>query len=47
MLASGVPLRVVMETLGHSTITVTADLYDHVVPELRREAADQMQAALG
>src|SRR5262245_61692941 len=33
MLASGVPLRVAQEVLGHSTITVTADIYGHVAAE--------------
>ena len=31
---------------GHSTIRVTADLYAHVVPELRKDAADRLQGAL-
>jgi hypothetical protein len=46
MLTQGVPLKVVQETLGHSSITVTADIYAHVAPELQRQAADAMQAAL-
>lgn len=46
LLAAGVPLKVVSETLGHSTITITADLYAHVAPTLRRDAADAMDRAL-
>ena len=46
MLAQGVPMRVVMETLGHSTITITADLYSHVVPSLADDAAERMERAL-
>lgn len=46
-IANGVPLRVVMELLGHSTIKVTADTYAHVVSELTRDAADRMESALG
>jgi integrase len=46
MLAAGVPLKVVSETLGHSSIAITADVYAHVTPELRREAADAMDRAL-
>jgi integrase len=47
MLAGGVPLKVVSEALGHSSIAITADVYSHVTPELRREAADAMDRALG
>ena len=45
-LAAGVPLRTVADQLGHSTITITADTYAAVVPELRREAADAMDRVL-
>jgi hypothetical protein len=41
----GVHPRVVMELLGHSQIAVTMR-YSHVVPALREEAADQMDAIL-
>jgi integrase len=44
LLAQGVHMRVVMELLGHSQIAMTMDLYSHVVPELKREAADRMDA---
>jgi integrase len=47
LLAQGVPLRVVMEVLGHSQIAVTANTYTHVLPTLQREAADLMDRALG
>jgi integrase len=47
MLAAGVPLKVVSETLGHASIVVTADVYAHVTPDLKREAADAMDRALG
>jgi integrase len=46
LLAAGVPLKVVSESLGHSTITVTADRYAGVVAAQRREAADAMDRAL-
>jgi integrase len=46
LLAAGVPLRVVADQLGHSTIVVTANVYAAVVPELRREAADAMDKVL-
>lgn len=47
LLSVGVPLRTVADVLGHSTITITADTYAAVVPELRRDAADAMDRALG
>jgi integrase len=46
-LAAGVPLATISRTLGHSTIAVTADIYAAVTPDLRREAADAMDAVLG
>ncbi len=47
LLAQGVSPRVVMERLGHSTITLTLGTYSHVIPALDREAADQLDRALG
>ena len=32
LLAQGIPLRVVMEILGHSQMATTSDLYAHVLP---------------
>lgn len=46
LLAAGVDLRVVMEIMGHSTITTTANTYAHVLPRLQREAADRLGAML-
>ena len=47
MHAAGVPLEVISDILGHSTVRVTADLYRHRVPELASEAARRMQEAIG
>jgi integrase len=47
LLAQGVPARVVMETLGHSTIATTMDIYSQVMPSLLQESADAMDRALG
>lgn len=47
MHAAGVPARTIMEILGHSEIGVTMNTYTHVVPELRREAADALDEMLG
>ncbi|MGH8869540.1 MAG: tyrosine-type recombinase/integrase, partial [Actinomycetes bacterium] len=46
LLAQGVHPRVVMETLGHSGIAITMDVYSHVMPQQQREAADLMNTAL-
>jgi hypothetical protein len=35
-----------MEILGHSQVTLTLGTYSHVMPELARDAADRMAAAL-
>ena len=42
LLSEGVPLPVISSLLGHSGISVTADVYASVVPALRRDAADAM-----
>lgn len=47
LLSAGVPLRVVSDLLGHSGIAITADYYAHVERDLRREAAEAMDRALG
>ncbi len=46
LLVQGVSPRVVMELLGHSEIAMTMDTYSHVVPELKREAAERMESLL-
>ena len=46
LLAQGVSLRVVQETLGHSLFSTTADIYSHVLPVLMADAAEKMDVAL-
>ncbi len=46
LLAQGVHPSVVMETLGHSQISVAMNVYSHVLPMLQREAVDALDAAL-
>jgi integrase len=46
MLAQGVPLEVVSDILGHSSIRMTADVYGHILEPQRRAAADAMETAL-
>lgn len=45
-LTAGVPLRVVQEALGHTSIALTAAVYAHVMPELQREAGQRLQEAM-
>lgn len=46
MLSAGVPLKGVFDLLGHSGISVTADVYGHVSPDVSRSAVDVLGAAL-
>ena len=45
-LEAGVPLKVVSDRLGHSSIAITADTYSHVSVEVDRAAADQIAAVV-
>jgi integrase len=47
MLSQGVTPKVVQETLGHSRIGVTMDVYAHVLPHLQEEAAARRDGLLG
>jgi integrase len=47
LLAQGVPLRMIMEQLGHSSIALTANTYAHVMPAAMRDVADKMELILG
>ena len=38
MLTRGVPLKVVADILGHSSIAITGDIYGHVSPDVARQA---------
>jgi len=46
MLSVGVPLRVIQEALGHTSIATTAGIYAHVLPALQRDAAAKLEEAL-
>jgi integrase len=43
---AGVAPRVVMEILGHSQISITMDVYTHVVQDTQREAISHMDRLL-
>jgi integrase len=46
LIAQGVHARVVMEILGHSQISLTMNLYGHVLEDTHRQAADKLDALL-
>jgi integrase len=46
LIAQGLPLRLVLEVLGHSTIALTANTYGHIERGMMAEAALQMDALL-
>jgi integrase len=46
MLTHGVPLKVVSEILGHSSIAITGDVYGHVSPDVSRDAVATLGAVL-
>ena len=44
LLAAGVSMKVVQETLGHSSVVLTANTYTSVYPDVAREAAEAAAA---
>jgi integrase len=47
LLRQGVPVKVVSERLGHSTTSVTMDVYAHSLPGMQAEAVAKIDAAFG
>ena len=47
LLRDGVNVKVVSEMLGHASITITLNIYAHVLPDMQDSAANAMEAALG
>lgn len=46
LLAQGVDVKTISDTLGHSQISITLDLYSHVAPALQAQAAAKLDEAL-
>ena len=46
MLSWNVHPLIVSQRLGHSSVSVTLDIYSHVLPTLQAEAAAQLGSAL-
>jgi integrase len=47
LMAMKVPVKVIQELLGHSTITITLNVYGHVLPSMQEEAMDKMEHLFG
>jgi integrase len=47
LLANGIPVKVVSERLGHATVTITMEIYQHVLPGMQAEAAAKFAAIVG
>lgn len=46
LLAAGVPVEVVSDRLGHSSVSITWDIYSHILEDQRTEAANRIGGAL-
>ena len=46
LLKQGIHPKIVSERLGHSSISITLDLYSHVLPGMQRDAALGFDRAL-
>lgn len=46
LLQAGTPVHVVSERLGHSKVTMTLEVYAHVLPDMQREAAATLGSLL-
>ena len=46
LIAAGIPLPVIQRRMGHSSVSVTADVYGHLAPDAAVEAAAAMAAAM-
>ena len=46
MLRSGVGVKVVAERVGHASTSFTQDVYAWVLPDMQRDAAERMAAAV-
>jgi site-specific recombinase XerD len=46
LLSKGMPMRFIMNILGHSQISLTANTYSHVTPEMLGDTVDIMNSIL-
>lgn len=46
LLVAGIPAKVVSGRLGHSSVTLTLDVYSHILPELEQSATEGLRGLL-
>lgn len=46
LFVQGIHPKVVSEMLGHASVSITLDLYSHVLPNMQREAVGRMDELL-
>jgi integrase len=46
LLSAGVHPKVVQEILGHSQISMTMDVYSHVLPSMQQDAINRLNSAI-
>ena len=47
LLSAGIHPKVVQEILGHSQISMTMDIYSHVLPTMQEEAINKLNDIIG
>ncbi len=47
LMAMKVPIKVIQELLGHSSVIITLNVYGHVLPSMQDEAVDNMERLFG
>lgn len=47
LLAPRMNPKVVSEMLGHASVSITLDIYSHILPDMQEDAAAAMAIALG
>ena len=46
LINAGIPVKVVSERLGHSTVQITQDIYTHVMPHMQQQAVSVIEEML-
>ncbi len=46
LLADGVSPKVIQERLGHSSISITLDIYSHILPSMQSDATSKLERML-
>ena len=47
LLGAGVPIKIISERLGHSSVVITMQVYAHALPGMQAEAAAKFAALVG